>query len=60
MDFAVLVYPCYLGDNGDKLGAGHVAPDLNLKAKIPPTLIVHSEDDKTVPHPVDWTPDRSI
>ncbi|HRH97471.1 MAG TPA: prolyl oligopeptidase family serine peptidase [Prosthecobacter sp.] len=25
----------------------HVAPDLNLKAAIPPTLIVHSHDDKT-------------
>ncbi len=24
---------------------GHVASDLNLKAKIPPTLIIHSEDD---------------
>jgi acetyl esterase/lipase len=41
-DFAVLVYPAYLDDKN-----GHVAPDLNLKAKIPPTLIVHSEDDKT-------------
>ncbi len=40
-DFAVLVYPAYLDDK-----AGHVATDLNLKAKIPPTLIVHSEDDK--------------
>lgn len=41
-DFAVLVYPAYLDDK-----AGHVAPDLNLKAAIPPTLIVHSHDDKT-------------
>ena len=41
-DFAVLVYPAYLDDK-----TGHVAPDLNLKAKIPPTLIVHSDDDKT-------------
>jgi acetyl esterase/lipase len=41
-DFAVLVYPAYLDDK-----AGHTAPDLNLKAQIPPTLIVHSEDDKT-------------
>jgi acetyl esterase/lipase len=40
-DFAVLVYPAYLDDK-----AGHVAPELNLKAQIPPTLIVHSEDDK--------------
>ena len=39
-DFAVLVYPADLDDK-----AGHVAPDLNLKANIPPTLIVHSEDD---------------
>lgn len=42
-DFAVLVYPAYLDDK-----AGRVSPDLNLKADIPPTLIVHSEDDK--PH----------
>lgn len=41
-DFAVLVYPAYLDDK-----AGHVSPDLNLKVKIPPTLIVHNEDDKT-------------
>ena len=24
-----------------------ISPDLNLQAKIPPTLIVHNEDDKT-------------
>ena len=41
-DFAVLVYPAYLDDK-----AGQVSPDLNLAAKIPPTLIIHSEDDKT-------------
>lgn len=41
-DFAVLVYPAYLDDK-----AGHVAADLNLEAKIPPTLIVHTEDDQT-------------
>lgn len=41
-DFDVLVYPAYLDDKH-----GHVAPDLNLKAHIPPTLVVHSEDDKT-------------
>jgi acetyl esterase/lipase len=41
-DFAVLVYPAYLQKDGV------VAPDLNLKAKIPPTLIVHTEDD--TPH----------
>jgi acetyl esterase/lipase len=39
-DFAVLVYPAYLDANGK------VAPDLNLKADIPPTLILHSEDDR--------------
>ena len=41
-DFAILVYPAYLDDK-----AGNVAPDLNLKANIPPTLIIHNEDDKT-------------
>lgn len=41
-DFAVLVYPAYLDDK-----AGHVSSDLNLKAAIPPTLIIHNEDDKT-------------
>lgn len=41
-DFAMLVYPAYLDDRN-----GHLATDLNLKASIPPTLIVHSEDDKT-------------
>ena len=42
-DCAVLVYPAYLGDK-----EGHIAPDLNIQAKIPPTLIVHNEDDKTL------------
>lgn len=41
-DFAILVYPAYLDDK-----QGGVASDLDLKADIPPTLIVHSEDDKT-------------
>jgi len=41
-DFVVLVYPAYLDDKN-----GHIAQDLNLKANIPPTLIVHNEDDKT-------------
>lgn len=40
-DFAVLVYPAYLDDS-----KGQVSPDLNLNVNIPPTLIVHSEDDK--------------
>jgi acetyl esterase/lipase len=40
-DFAVLVYPAYLEQDGQ------IAPDLNLKAKIPPTLIVSTEDDKS-------------
>lgn len=39
-DFVVLVYPAYLESEGK------IAPELNLKAKIPPTLIVHNEDDK--------------
>ena len=38
-DFVVLVYPAYLEVEG------RIAPDLNLKAKIPPTLIVSTEDD---------------
>jgi acetyl esterase/lipase len=41
-DFVVLVYPAYLDDKN-----GKVNPDLDLKAKIPPTLIIHSEDDPT-------------
>ncbi len=41
-DFVVLVYPAYLEDRN-----GRLSPDLNLRAKIPPTLIVHNEDDKT-------------
>ena len=40
-DFVILVYPAYLETGGK------IAPELNLKAKIPPTLIVHNEDDKT-------------
>jgi acetyl esterase/lipase len=40
-DFAVLVYPAYLDANGK------VAPDLNMKANTPPTIILHSEDDPT-------------
>jgi acetyl esterase/lipase len=39
-DFAILVYPAYLDKDGK------IAPDLNLKAKVPPTLIIHTEDDK--------------
>lgn len=38
-DFAVLVYPAYLGKDGQ------LSADLNVKADVPPTLIVHSEDD---------------
>jgi len=39
-DFVVLVYPAYLERDGK------IATELNLRAKIPPTLIVHNEDDK--------------
>ncbi|HEX4084103.1 MAG TPA: alpha/beta hydrolase [Chthoniobacteraceae bacterium] len=39
-DFAILVYPAYLED-----GHGHLSADLNVKANIPPTLIIHNEDD---------------
>lgn len=41
-DFAILVYPAYL--NGKD---GQVSSDLDLQADIPPTLIVHNEDDKS-------------
>ncbi|MCB1127710.1 MAG: alpha/beta hydrolase [Verrucomicrobiae bacterium] len=41
-DFAVLIYPAYLDDQ-----QGHVSPDLDPTANIPPTLLVHSEDDRT-------------
>lgn len=39
-DFVILVYPAYLEREGK------IAGELNLKAKISPTLIVHNEDDK--------------
>jgi acetyl esterase/lipase len=38
-DFTMLIYPAYLGREGK------VSPELNLKVNIPPTLIVHCEDD---------------
>jgi acetyl esterase/lipase len=40
-DFAILVYPAYLEKDGK------VSPDLDLKVNVPPTLIIHSEDDHT-------------
>jgi acetyl esterase/lipase len=40
-DFAVLVYPAYLDD-----GSGGLSLDLDPAADIPPTLIVHSNDDR--------------
>lgn len=40
-DFAVLVYPAYLEDKD-----GGLSSELNLRADIPPTFLVHSEDDK--------------
>jgi acetyl esterase/lipase len=40
-DFVILVYPAYLEQDGK------IAAELKLTAKIPPTLIVHNEDDKT-------------
>lgn len=39
-DFVVLVYPAYLGNEGQ------LAPELPVSAQVPPTFIVHSEDDK--------------
>ena len=40
-DFAVLVYPAYLAKDDS------VSPELPVSSKMPPTLIVHSEDDPT-------------
>ena len=40
-DFDLLVYPAYLEKDR------RVAPELNLKASIPPTLIISTEDDET-------------
>lgn len=40
-DFAILVYPAYLEKEGK------IVPELDLKAKIPPTLIVATEDDRS-------------
>lgn len=40
-DFAILVYPAYLVDK-----TGQLAPELKISAGIPPTLIIHTEDDK--------------
>lgn len=39
-DFAILVYPAYLEKDG------HVAPDLAVNSKVPPTLSVGTEGDK--------------
>lgn len=39
-DFAVLVYPAYLDNNG------YLAQDLTSSGKVPPSFIAHSEDDK--------------
>jgi acetyl esterase/lipase len=41
-DFAMLIYPAYLDD-----GKGGVSPDLKLSATIPPTLLVHTDDDQS-------------
>jgi dienelactone hydrolase len=41
-DFAMLIYPAYLDD-----GKGGVSPDLKLSATIPPTLLVHTDDDRS-------------
>ena len=41
-DFAVLVYPAYLDNR-----RGDVPLDIPLPTAIPPTLIVHTEDDES-------------
>ena len=38
----MLIYPAYLDD-----GKGGVSPDLKLSATIPPTLLVHTDDDQS-------------
>lgn len=38
-DFSILVYPAYLGKDGQP------APEFHLSQKMPPLLIVHNEDD---------------
>ncbi len=40
-DFAILVYPAYLEKEGK------IVPELNLRAKIPPTFIAVAEDDRS-------------
>ena len=44
-DAVVLVYPAYLEKTQDKEHLGILAPGLPMSALIPPTLIVHNEDD---------------
>jgi len=39
-DFVVLVYPGYLAD-----ATGQLAPEFSITPNIPPTLIVHTDDD---------------
>lgn len=41
-DFTMPAYPAYLDDK-----AGKVSPEIDLQADLPPTLIVHNDDDKT-------------
>lgn len=41
-DFAILVYPAFLDTS-----AGSLAPEIPLSGRIPPTLIIHSLDDKS-------------
>lgn len=40
-DFCVLVYPAYLSSDTFR-----IAPELNVNASVPPTLIIQAEDDK--------------
>jgi acetyl esterase/lipase len=40
-DFAVLIYPAYLARKGQ------VSEELNLDSRMPPTLIIQTEDDKS-------------
>lgn len=43
-DFAMLIYPAYLNDDNQK---EHVAPELPISGRTPPTFIVQTADDKS-------------
>jgi acetyl esterase/lipase len=63
-DFSILVYPVIsfvsasshsgsrrnlMGENNDPKLAKYFSPELNVSGETPPTILIHSIDDKTVP-----------